>query len=155
MKSLCNAWVIGTRWSWYNFNEIGMLNHPRKETVFGNVSEMSNNLFKPRHGDLVTTYHVWKLGNIGSGNGMLPDGTKPLFEPMLIYHQWGSATTIRGQLPKRYFGHQYLELSSKLFYKISFKSPRGLRVNQFQTKYRAGRCTPQCQMLWSQWTNGK
>ena len=111
-------------------------------------------LFKPRHGDLVTTYHVWKLGNIGSGNGMLPDGTKPLFEPMLIYHQWGSATTIRGQHPKRYFGHQYLELSSKLFYKMSFKSPRGLRVNQFQTKYRAGWCTPQCQMLWSQWQTG-
>ena len=25
--------------------------------------------------------------NIGSGNGLLPDGTKPLSEPMLIYHQ--------------------------------------------------------------------
>ena len=25
--------------------------------------------------------------NIGSGNGLLPDGTKPLPEPMLIYHQ--------------------------------------------------------------------
>ena len=28
--------------------------------------------------------------NIGSGNGLLPDGTKPLPEPMLTYHQWGS-----------------------------------------------------------------
>ena len=26
--------------------------------------------------------------NIDSGNGLLPDGTKPLPEPMLIYHQW-------------------------------------------------------------------
>ena len=26
--------------------------------------------------------------NIGSGNGLLPDGTKPLLEPVLIYHQW-------------------------------------------------------------------
>ena len=25
--------------------------------------------------------------NIGSGNGLLPDGTKPLPEPMLSYHQ--------------------------------------------------------------------
>ena len=25
------------------------------------------------------------LDNIGSGNGMLPDGTKPLPEPMLTY----------------------------------------------------------------------
>ena len=30
---------------------------------------------------------VWV--NIGSGNGLLPDGTKPLPEPMLTYHQWG------------------------------------------------------------------
>ena len=28
--------------------------------------------------------------NIGSGNGLLPDGTKPLPEPMLTYHQWGN-----------------------------------------------------------------
>ena len=27
--------------------------------------------------------------NIGSGNGLLPDGTKPLPELMLTYHQWG------------------------------------------------------------------
>ena len=27
--------------------------------------------------------------NIGTGNGLLPDGTKPLPEPMLTYDQWG------------------------------------------------------------------
>ena len=27
------------------------------------------------------------LVNTGSGNGLLPDGTKPLPEPMLTYHQ--------------------------------------------------------------------
>ena len=27
------------------------------------------------------------LVNIGSGNGLLPDGTKPLAEPMLTYHK--------------------------------------------------------------------
>ena len=26
--------------------------------------------------------------NIGSGNGLLPQGTRPLPEPMLTYHQW-------------------------------------------------------------------
>ena len=31
---------------------------------------------------------VWV--NIGSGNGLLPDGTKPLPEPMLTSHSWGS-----------------------------------------------------------------
>ena len=25
--------------------------------------------------------------NIGSGNGLVPDGTKPLPDPMLTYHQ--------------------------------------------------------------------
>ena len=31
--------------------------------------------------------YIWI--NIGSGNGLLPDGTKPLPEPMLTYHQRG------------------------------------------------------------------
>ena len=34
--------------------------------------------------------------NIGCGNGMLPDGTKPLLEPMLTYYQWGQVTIIWG-----------------------------------------------------------
>ena len=29
----------------------------------------------------------WNLVNIVSGNGLLPDGTKPLHETMLTYHQ--------------------------------------------------------------------
>ena len=32
--------------------------------------------------------------NIGSGNGLLPDHTKPLPEPMLTDHQWGPETFI-------------------------------------------------------------
>ena len=28
--------------------------------------------------------------NIGSGNGLLPDSTKPLPEPMLTTDQWGA-----------------------------------------------------------------
>ena len=38
--------------------------------------------------------------NIGSGNGLLPDGTKPLPEPMLTDHQWSPATFIVGQFHK-------------------------------------------------------
>ena len=39
------------------------------------------------HCGLVTPYGDRDLVNIGSGNGLLPDGTKPLPEPMLTYHQ--------------------------------------------------------------------
>ena len=43
---------------------------------------------KLTHCDLVTPYGDMNLGqHIGSGNGLLPDGTKPLPEPMLTYHQ--------------------------------------------------------------------
>ena len=35
--------------------------------------------------------------NIGSGNGLLPDGTKPLPEPKLTDHQWSPVTFILGQ----------------------------------------------------------
>ena len=35
--------------------------------------------------------------NIGPGNGLLPDGTKPLPEPVLTDHQWGFMTFIWGQ----------------------------------------------------------
>ena len=39
------------------------------------------------HWGLVTPYASENWVNIGSGNDLLPDGTKPLLEPMLIYHQ--------------------------------------------------------------------
>ena len=32
--------------------------------------------------------------NIGSANGLLPDGTKPLPEPMLTYRQYGPVAFI-------------------------------------------------------------
>ena len=35
--------------------------------------------------------------NVGSGNGLLPDGTNPLPEPMLTDHQWSPVTFILGQ----------------------------------------------------------
>ena len=39
------------------------------------------------HCDLMTPYgDMWV--NIGSGNGLLPDGNKPLPEPMLTYRHF-------------------------------------------------------------------
>ena len=35
--------------------------------------------------DAIWQQEIWV--NIGSGNGFLPDGTKPLPKPMLTYHQ--------------------------------------------------------------------
>ena len=43
--------------------------------------------FALTHSGLVTPYATKLWAYIGSGNGLLPDGTKPLPEPMLIDHQ--------------------------------------------------------------------
>ena len=47
--------------------------------------------------------------NIGSGNGLLPKGTKQLPEPMLTYHQQGAVSFIWGQCYKRYLSQQLLK----------------------------------------------
>ena len=52
--------------------------------------------------------------NIGLGNGLLPDGTKPSPEPMLIDHQWSPVTFILGQFHKRCLNHQSLKSVWKL-----------------------------------------
>ena len=55
---------------------------------------------------------IWRHGfwvNIGSGNGLLPDGTKPLPEPMLTDHQWSPVTFILRQFHKRYLIRQCLK----------------------------------------------
>ena len=44
--------------------------------------------FALTHCGLVMLYGDRDLVNFGSGNGLLPDGTKPLPEPMLTDHQW-------------------------------------------------------------------
>ena len=58
------------------------------------------------------TAEIWV--NIGSGNGLLPDGTKPLPEPMLTDHQWSPVTFILGQFHKRHLNHQSLKSVLKL-----------------------------------------
>ena len=52
--------------------------------------------------------------NIGSGSGLLPDGTKPLPEPMLTDHQQSPVTLILGQFHKRCLNHQSLKCVWKL-----------------------------------------
>ena len=51
--------------------------------------------------------------NIRSGNGLLPDGTKPLPEPMLIYHQQVPLAFIWVQFYKRYLSYLSLKLAGK------------------------------------------
>ena len=63
---------------------------------------------------LVTPYGDRVLVNICSGNGLLPDGTKPLPEPMLTYHHWNLVTFISGRFHKRCLNHQSLKSVWKL-----------------------------------------
>ena len=52
---------------------------------------------------------------IGSGSGLLPDGTKPLPEPMLTYRKWGPVTNIWRQFHKRYIPQSWMiEVSLKI-----------------------------------------
>ena len=57
------------------------------------------------HCSLVTPYGVMKLDQHWSTLTNMPDGTKPLSEPMLIYHQWGPVIFISGQFHKKYPSH--------------------------------------------------
>ena len=45
--------------------------------------------------------------NTGSGDGLVPDDTKPSPEPMLTYHQFGSVAFIFNQFHKK---HLYINL---------------------------------------------
>ena len=50
------------------------------------------------------------LVNTGLGNGLLPDGTKPLPKPMLTYHQCGPLAIIPGQYLFEYSRYQSVVL---------------------------------------------
>ena len=84
-------------------------------------------IFELTHCGLVTSYGDGISVNISSGNGLLPDSTKPLPEPMLT-DQWSPVTFLLGQFHKRCLNHQSLKSSGKLHVnmsKISCKFPRG------------------------------
>ena len=61
--------------------------------------------------------------NISSGNGLLPDGTKPLPEPMLTFHNLTPVTFISGLFHKRCLNHQSLKSIWKLHLKFYWNSP--------------------------------
>ena len=65
-----------TKWCWFyaKFNI---------HTV--TVGELSTNVVLALDYLEYRVTEIWV--NIGSGNGLLPDGTKPLPEPVLAYHQ--------------------------------------------------------------------
>ena len=66
--------------------------------------------------DTVWPSYMWI--NIGSGNGSLPDGTKPLPEPMLTFHQGGSDRSAQATI-----------LCNEFEYQNIATSPRGQWVN--------------------------
>ena len=63
--------------------------------------------------------------NIGSGNGLLPDGTKPLPEPTLTYHHWGFVSfTILHEMHKIFVFDIHLKITNKKL------QPHPLEVNE-------------------------
>ena len=74
--------------------------------------------------DAIATY-IWV--NIGSGNGLLPDGTKPLPKPVLTYHQWGSVAFTWKQFYRKCSRNQSIKWVWKLHfwnYCHFFKDPK-------------------------------
>ena len=65
--------------------------------------------------------------NIGSGNGLLTDGTKPLPEPTLTYHQWVWKTFTWKKFHERYPNNQSLKWTWNETHitKTLLKSPKG------------------------------
>ena len=80
---------------------------------------------------------TWTWVNIGSGNGLLPDGTKPLPPPMLIVDLSSSrscgihmnVTIIWRQFHKRYLSHQLLKLAWKLHLRLHSTLPAANDLN--------------------------
>ena len=71
---------------------------------------------------------TWILVNIGSGNGLLPDGTKPLPEPLLTDHQWSPVTFILGQFHKRCLNCQWQKIRLKITYLKFYSNFPGTNV---------------------------
>ena len=65
--------------------------HPLKVWMFEKQYVFSDWIkeFNLAHCGQVMPYGDTDLGYIGSGNGLVPDGTKPLPGPMLTDHKWG------------------------------------------------------------------
>ena len=54
---------------------------------------------------------TWIWINISSDNSLLPEGTKPLTEPVVTYHRWGVVTVSLRQFDKGYLSCQFRKLA--------------------------------------------
>ena len=77
------------------------------------------------HCGQVTTiwWQIWVY--IGSGDGLLPDGTKPLPEPMLTYYQLGPLAFMWGHFHEKTRRYQSAKQDWRLHFGNCFRSPRG------------------------------
>ena len=70
--------------------------------------------------------------NIDSGNTLLPDGTKPLPEPMLTNHKWGPVEFTGGQFHRKYSRYLSLIRVENYYFEITAES---LRANELYIVY--------------------
>ena len=96
--------------------------------------------------------------NIGSGNGLLPDGTKPLPEPKLSYHQYDYVAFIWGQLHWECFKISVIKLCLKFKHlksqpqlpadnELIQRSPTGSILIFFSLKYMSKDLKKKCWWL--------
>ena len=69
------------------------------------------------------------LINTGSGSGLLPDGTKPLPEPMLTCHQLGPVAFMWGHWYKKIWKYKSVNKIEVYISKTSLRSPWGQWVH--------------------------
>ena len=84
------------------------IKHPKISSPGGFIFKWVSETPLSHCGHMVT--QIWV--NIGSDNGLLPDDTKPLPEPMLTNHQWGVMAFTWGQYHRKC--PRYLSLSLKI-----------------------------------------
>ena len=80
---------------------------------------------------LVTPYGDRDLGQHWLSNGLLPDGTKPLPEPMLTDYQWSPVTFILGKFHKRCLNRQSLKSMWKLHIQNLIQISQGQMIYWF------------------------
>ena len=66
---------------------------------------------EPKISSLWPSDAIWRCRSCST---LVPDGIKPLPEPMLTDHQWNPVTFISGQFHRRYLNHQSLKSVWKL-----------------------------------------
>ena len=75
------------------------------------------------------------LVNIGSGNGSLPDGTKPLPEPMLTYLLLNPMKFIWGHYHKKIWRYQWKKKIEDSTFKIKSRYPRVNELMKYLMRY--------------------